>query len=301
MGKRQNTAFTPHADIRWFGEVDDDFRKQAEATVGAISDEAWTELQSVIRGYSMLLNHELVAVPLVDQKRGVGKLLGATDALLDAVDEVDTMEMGVVVTNRLPDTWERVYDHGAEYDRNENKIVASLASLMGGGDEIATLLMGEDHDPTAQAWDIVGDWRANGVLVRPSYPADFITLLREFRETVALFHKGLSTGDEYHSVLGEAWVGFVGRLTDWAKAHGVSAFVSNDEDRGTSKFLALVKLILALVPEMRDDQGKLEERQMRRPPVADGTLSKQIFAARAEYEKYRPKPDGENKDSPAEA
>lgn len=278
-------AWTPSVEVHWHGELPDSFRAEVDAILGrSLSDEAWHRLNRVTFAYSFFLNREYVAATLADQKKAVKQLLGATEELLSAIEAADAPEMGLVVTNRLAEKWDDLYDRSAEYDRH----------VQGMSDDIAYILKFNGHGaPEEQAQQCIDDWTGRGMLVRPSMPTDFVNLLGQFRDAVRLFSSGLAKGNELYDELGDGWIEFVGQLTDWGDEFGLKLWASKSElfggSAGTITYLA--KAINEQIPEMREPDGSRSVKQMRRPAISDASLAASIFKARAKYQARRPQGD----------
>src|SRR5690606_29373151 len=139
--------------------------------------------------------------------------------------------MGQVVTNRLAEKWDELYDRGAEYDRH----VAGIEH------DITHILQASGHSaPREQAVQCIEDWTARGMLVRQAMPEHFVTMLMQVREAVHVFSSGLWKGTEPYEELGRGWIECVGQLTEWATAFDMPKWVSkSDQFSGAGPFTYL--------------------------------------------------------------
>lgn len=284
MAPTRKQAWLPQIEVLWHGDLSDKFRKEVSALLGQeLSDAAWIELNQITRSYSWSLNREYAAAPLVDQKKSVLNLEIAAEQLIDAIEEADRPEMGTVVSNRLAEKWDDLYDHGTEFDRHVEQMTGDIAYILGAAGHGA---------PEEQASQCISDWQWRGMLVRPSMPADFRTLLGEFRDAIRVFYSGLQNGNEHFEEVGNGWIEFIGRLTEWAVAFDLPKWVSHSEQYGgAGQFTYLVKAINEQIPERFEPDGSRSAKQMRRPQISDSSLAKSISETRNKYESRRLVPE----------
>jgi hypothetical protein len=282
MAPRTKQAWTRSADVIWRGEPVACFRIQACGILGRhLSEEEYGGLCRVLFAYSLLLNHEYQAATLKDHKKAARDVLIATEALLAAIEHADQPEMGSVVRAAMAETWDEVYDHGAEFERNQASMVSDIKSL---------LVERGDDDPGAEAraWEVVRGWLGGGQTTYPSQPADMIVLLHEFRDAANLYNAKLKTGRAHTSTMGHAWIEFVGQLTEWMTSCGFLTGPSKGATYGNhGRITYLVKAINDQIPILTDESGKRLPNQMRRAPIEDGSLSGSIIKAQAEYVRLR--------------
>lgn len=282
MAPRPKLAWTRSADVLWFGEPVACFRVQASGILGRhLSDAEYAGLCGVIRRYSMLLNHEYQTAPLQDHVKAASDVLDGAITLLDRIEAADQPQMGTIVTGSVGDAWADIYDHGAEFERNENSMAADIQALL--------LQHGVEPDAASQsARELLGGWKAGGQLVHPSQPADFIVLLREFCGAADLYNARLKSGQALVSVRGEAWVQHIGQVTEWMRSCGFLTGPSKGATYGNhGRITYLVKAINDQIPILTDEHGAPLQKQMRRPGIGDVGLAGSIHKAQNEYKRLQ--------------
>lgn len=283
MAPRPQVAFTPSVDIMWDGELPPSFRTTVTEILGReLNDEEWGGLCSVVRGYAMWLNHEYAAAPLADQKRAAGNLVKAIEDLITAIEAANSLAMGSLVRHRVAEKWYQIYDRPAEFERHRDAMA----------DDITYILEVAGHGAAReQADQLLGDWLSRGMLVHPSQPSDFLVDLEQFRAAAGLLSAGLKNGTEYSQEVGEAWVDFIGRLTEWLAGCGFRTGASKSAIISHGKITYLAEAVNALIPDILDESGARSVKQMRRPPIEQDSLAGAIIKAQKEYAERAPKPE----------
>ena len=283
MAPRAQVAFTPSADILWDGELPPAFRTTVTGILGQeLSDDQWGGLCSVVRGDSMWLNHEYAAASLSDQKKAAGNLVKASEDLVIAIEAANTLAMGSLVRHRVAEKWDQIYDRSAEFERHRDAMA----------DDIAYVLEQAGHGAAReQAAQLLSDWLSRGILVHPSQPSDFLVDLEQFRAAAGLLSAGFKRGTEYSNEAGDAWVNFIGRLTEWLAECGFRTGASKSAIISHGKITYLAEAVNSLIPDMLDESGARVAKQMRRPPIEQDSLAGAIIKAQKEYAARAPRPD----------
>lgn len=272
MPRPASLAWTPSAEQLWSGEVPETFRQEADEILGTLlPDPAWDGLRRCIRIYAMLLNHEYAAAPLNDQVKALRRVSAAAQELIAAIGAADSEAHGQAVSYQVQEAWEKLYDHGAEFDRDVGIMADDLQQVMSEDD----------------AWSLIAGWRAAHRIVRPEPVADFVVRLNEFGAAARLAVVGLEKGSAPKNASGGAFQEFIGRLYEWRDQFRYDFGVSNSLADG-GRLTQLVKAVIAQVPEIKDTHGQLARKQMRRAHIADTSLADAISTAQKSYEANRP-------------
>ena len=227
------------------------FLKKGKSSLSQnLTDAQWDGLCGVVRLYAMDLSLDHAAAKAVDQRKAMDDAVRVTDKFAACLRAIDTQAMGRIVSRRAADMWEEsVRPRRTEFNQKEDSIKETLA--------VAFETAG-DADASKTAHRLVAQWRDSGILSPPEPAADFLEMLEEFRQALGLAAETVPEGSRRND---SAFIDFIGRLTDWAKANGLSAWASN-QITGHGKFTDLVKEILKEVPKLYEPAPSAEYLDM---------------------------------------